>query len=232
MASAPVIEWRGVRVVAFDVDGTLYSQSRLRQRIVPELVLQSALHFDLRAMRIISAYRKARERLADQEREAFEPILLAEVANVCGTRVAVVEAVTNEWLHRRPLRLLNACRYKGVAEFFELVRDSGRKIAILSDYPARDKLAALRLDADVVVWAGEPRVEVMKPHPRGLETLLARAGAAPQEAILIGDRVERDGLAGQRAGVRTYIRSAKSVDGWPTFSSFGELIAHGVPALT
>jgi putative hydrolase of the HAD superfamily len=231
VACDPLIDWRGVRLVAFDVDGTLYSQSKLRARIVPELLLASALNFDLRAMRIIRAYRDARERLADQEREAFDPVLLAEVARNCGANEALVEAVTDEWLQRRPLRLLAACRYDGVAQFFDLVRRSGRRIAILSDYPAHEKLKAMHLAADVVVWAGEPEVAIMKPHPRGLEVLLARSGVAAQEAILIGDRPERDGAAGRRAGVRTYIRSAKPREGWPSFASYRDLVAQGVPEL-
>jgi putative hydrolase of the HAD superfamily len=112
-----------------------------------------------------------------------------------------------------------------------MVRRSGRRIAILSDYPAETKMAALGLSADIMRWAGDPEVNVMKPHPRGLEHVLTSAAVSPAEAIFIGDRVERDGEAGKRAGVRTYIRSRKHIEGWSTFQSYRDLVADGVPAL-
>src|SRR3546814_6603167 len=83
----------------------------------------------------------------------------------------------------------------------------------LSDYPAVAKLEALGLAADFIVAAADDGVGVMKPSPAGLIHLMERAGASARSTILIGDRPERDGEAGRRAGVRTYIRSSRPVPG-------------------
>jgi hypothetical protein len=51
-----------------------------------------------------------------------------------------------------------------------------------------------------------------RPHAGGLQSLMAAASAAPQETVFIGDRADRDGGAGQRAGVRILIRSPKPIE--------------------
>jgi len=84
------------------------------------------------------------------------------------------------------------------------------------------KLEAMQLSADVVVSATDDDVGVLKPHPLGLERLMQRAGVPPGATLVIGDRVERDGIAAQRAGARCLIRSAKLRPGWQTFARFDD----------
>jgi FMN phosphatase YigB (HAD superfamily) len=63
-------------------------------------------------------------------------------------------------------------------------------------------------------------VGLLKPHPVGLQSLMASAGATAGDTLFIGDRADRDGLAGQRAGVRTLIRSSKPIEALQTFETF------------
>lgn len=58
-------------------------------------------------------------------------------------------------------------------------------------------VAAIEAAADVV-----PRV-IGKPETLGLETILRRAGARPEEAVMVGDRTDTDILCGNRLGVPT-----------------------------
>ena len=107
-------------------------------------------------------------------------------------------------------------------------------IGILSDYPARAKIAALGLTADYIVSSGDDGVGFLKPHPRGLEFLMAKAGVNAAATVFIGDRIERDGLVAQRMGVKSLIRSARPVEGWQTFASykaslFAPLVAVSLP---
>ena len=71
-----------------------------------------------------------------------------------------------------------------------------------------------------MVWAGQPDVQRLKPHPHGLEVLIAQAGATPATTLLIGDRAERDGAAAMRAGAQALILSRKSRPGFRTFASY------------
>jgi HAD superfamily hydrolase (TIGR01549 family) len=104
------------------------------------------------------------------------------------------------------------------------LRRSGKSIGILSDYPAEAKLEALGLTANYVVFAGDEDIGLLKPHPRGLESLIAAAGVKPHQTMVIGDRVDRDGLVARRAGAQALIRSSKPIEGWQTFARFDEAL--------
>ncbi|GBR09628.1 HAD family hydrolase [Acetobacter oeni] len=211
------MDWDTVDLVVFDVDGTLYDQRRLRIRMARELVTHTLLRCDLTAMRVLRTFRNRREALAEAGAEDFEARLLRETATATGVTPAAVEAIVAEWILRRPLRHLRACRYPAVDDLFAGLVRAGKTVGILSDYPARDKLLALGLEATFVVTAGD--AGRLKPHPQGLLTVMAQAGASPARTLLIGDRPERDGIAAQRAGTRFLIRTAQTA-GDTTFARF------------
>lgn len=213
-------DWRPIRLVAFDVDGTLYAQRPLRLRVAARLMLHVLFRADRRTLGVLREYRDHREVLGDAETEDFDAVLVAEVARRRGVKSDQVRSIVAEWMEKRPLALLPPCRYPAVDRLFDRIRSSGRVIGILSDYPALEKLAALSLDADHIVSAGE--VGVLKPHPRGLERLMEMAGARPEETVLIGDRAERDGEAARRAGAECLLRSSKPISGWRTFARFDD----------
>jgi putative hydrolase of the HAD superfamily len=133
-----------------------------------------------------------------------------------------VRAIVARWIDRHPLPYLLRSRYAGLPELFAGLRRHGRAIGVLSDYPAAAKLAALELAADHIVTADDPEIGVLKPHPKGLATLIARAGATPAATLMIGDRAERDGLVAQQVGARVLLRSSRPVAGWQTFARFDD----------
>jgi HAD superfamily hydrolase (TIGR01549 family) len=211
-------DWRDIRLVVFDVDGTLYSQRPLRLRMGRDMVIHTVTKCDLNAMRVVSAYRRIRERLAAEEVVDFERVLIAETAKAASMSPERVRAIVFEWIETRPLRYLRSCLFSGVPQLFAGLQRAGKKIGIFSDYPATEKLAAMGLAANHVVAASD--VGLLKPHARGLRSLMAAASAAARETLYIGDRVDRDGVAGQRAGVRILIRSSKPIEAFQTFKTF------------
>ncbi len=217
-----MIDWTKVRLAAFDLDGTLYDQKRMRPRMAFALGWDAVRRLDPKPLQVVSRYRKLREVLAEEETEGFEPILVAKVAEGLGMPPAQVSGIVEDWINIRPLKILGPCRFDGVKALFDQLRASGRLIGVLSDYPAKDKLQALGLEADFVVSALD--VGVLKPHPRGLQHLMALAGVEPHETIMIGDRAERDGEAARRAGVKAYILSRKAIAGWDCFASYADLL--------
>ena len=211
-------DWAGIRLVVFDVDGTLYRQGGLRLTMLRLLAADAVRSRSLRTMRLLAAYRREREVLADALTTDFEAKLVAGVAKHTGTAAAEVEVLVADWIETRPLSHLKPHIVPGTAALFDAVRRSGRTLGILSDYPATAKLAALGLAADHVVSAAD--AGIMKPSPAGLIAVIARAGATPATTVLVGDRVERDGAAARAAGVSALIRSSKPVPGWQTFADF------------
>lgn len=192
------IDWDRLRLAVFDLDGTLYSQARLRRRLLPRLALAAAASPDL--LRIVPALRRAREDLAEAGARDFEDALFARAAARARAPEARVRAVARDWLMDRPLPHLAACRIPGAAEVFAALRARGLCVAVWSDYPAEAKLAALGLSADLVLSAHDAEVGVQKPDPRGLAVAAARVGADPAQVLMIGDRPERDGAAAARFG--------------------------------
>lgn len=215
-------DWSRIELVAFDVDGTLYDQRRLRLRMMREMGFHVLRTMSLDVPAVVGRYRRLREELGDAERDGFEDELIRQTCLATGRGDRLVRAIAQEWINDRPLPYLQACRYAGIASLFEGLRRHGKIIGVVSDYPAREKLAALGLSADVVVSATDAEVGILKPHPRGLLHLVARAGATPATTLLIGDRAERDGEAARRAGVSSLILSSKARPGWRTFERFDD----------
>jgi len=223
-AADGALNWGEIRLVVFDVDGTLYDQRGLRLCMLREMLLAALRKRDIHFIRILSAYRRIREQLGDELHEDFERELASRTAASVGCSLERVQSTAAEWLEKRPLRHLSRYRYPRLPELFRGLRKHGKQIGIFSDYPAREKLQAMGLDADFVVCAGDADVGVLKPHAKGLRVLMARAAADPAQTVLIGDRPERDGLAAQGAEVRALIRSRKPIDGWQTFSRYDEAL--------
>jgi len=218
MSMFTLADWCDIRLVAFDVDGTLYRQRPLRLRMGRDMVLHAVAKWDLNAISVVSAYRRIRERLAAEEAVDFERVLIAETAKAASMSPERVQTIVAEWIETRPLRYLRSCLFSGVPQLFAGLQRAGKKIGIFSDYPATEKLAAMGLAAHHVVAAND--VGLLKPHARGLESLMAAASATARDTLFIGDRVDRDGVAGQRAGVRTLIRSSKPIEAFQTFKTF------------
>jgi len=217
------IAWDSFRLAVFDVDGTLYDQRRLRLTMAAQLGLHCARALNLRTAHVLKRYRRRREHLAEAETVDFERVLEDELAAIHGGGGGPLRALVTDWMEVRPLPYLAAARRPGVVDLFDRLRRSGKIIGVLSDYPARDKLAALGLDADVVVSATDAEVNVMKPHPAGLQRVMALAGVSPDETVMIGDRAERDGEAGRRAGVRTLVLGGDTTAHWTGFTDFRQV---------
>jgi putative hydrolase of the HAD superfamily len=219
-------DWNDIRLVVFDVDGTLYSQRRLRALMTRDLVIHAARTRSLDAITVIRAYRRIREGLAERDAADFEPLLVAETAAATGRSSAQVSALVAEWIERRPLPHLVRSRYPGVLELFAGLKRKCKIVGIFSDYPAAAKLAALGLDADHIVCAGDQGIGALKPNPRGLVAILGKACVDPQRTVVIGDRIDRDGAAATQIGARALIRSEKPITGWQTFARFDDAIFH------
>lgn len=216
-----VLNWDAIRLVVFDVDGTLYDQRALRRRMLVDLIGHTLAARSLATVRVLRLYRALREAFSEEEFDGFGDALLERTAQAVRVDKALVQAITDEWLQRRPLAYLHGCRYPNIAELFLALREGGKRIGVFSDYPARGKLEVMGLKADFVVCATDIDIGILKPNPRGLKAIIEAAGVTQQETLMIGDRVERDGEAARRAGVTALIRSPRPIAGWSCFADYG-----------
>lgn len=213
------LDWGAIDLVVFDLDGTLYDARRLRRRMLALLLADAARARSLDTLRVLRCFRAVREALAEEGQD-FSAWQYMRTANLMACECARVQALVHHWIEQAPLPLLRACRWRGVEQVFEDLRAAGKTIAVWSDYPAADKLAALGLSADLVVCASDEAVGRLKPDPRGLVLAMQRVGVVPARTLMVGDRVERDALAAQRAGAQVLLRSSRSLRQVATFDSY------------
>ncbi|MBU2547916.1 MAG: HAD family hydrolase [Proteobacteria bacterium] len=222
---AGMVDWGSIRAVLFDVDGTLYDAARLKRIMMGRILLHLAGRpRDYPIVRMIKSFRAVREELAGGRFEDLE----GEQYRLCAARTGAapeqVRAVIEEWMHRRPLPFLRACRFPFVRRFWDGLDRSGVRIGVVSDYPAVEKLERLELEARVVVCATDPDVGALKPDPRGFLNAAERMGLDPSDILVIGDRMDRDGEAASRAGMSCLIKTKRPKDRGHGFVSYGALL--------
>lgn len=207
-SSIGTLEWRDVKAVIFDVDGTLYTQAKLRRRMLFDLLGYYGMRpWRLREMLVLHHFRAEREKRAGSACTNLEQMQYVWCAQASGATVAEIRQLVERWMFRHPNQYLATCRYPGTQEFFSALRHHGIRIGIYSDYDAHDKLAALGLQADSIVSSTDPAVDHLKPAPQGLLHVCRQLGLTPAECLFIGDRPELDGLCAERAGMPHFIVS-------------------------
>lgn len=201
---------RAIRAVMLDLDGTLYLQQPVRLRMLRRLLTHSLAHpaAGYRTIRMVIAYRRAQELLRQDSsgQPAYQDVAEAQILVACGlVRVEpeAMRACVARWIEREPLDLLKRHLRPGVREFLIKARERGVRLAVVSDYPAQEKLRSMGLAGffDVVVTAPDANVQRLKPDPKGIQVALGRLGVEPEEAVYVGDREGVDSAAASRAGV-------------------------------
>lgn len=195
----------------FDVDGTLYRQAPVRRGMALRLLSYSIRNplAGLKTAAFLRRYRRAQERL--RETGSCQDQLQAACRH-SGVELDWGEGCVREWIERRPLDLVARAIYPGLAALLIRAAERGIKLAVVSDYPAQEKLRALGLDRyfRCVVSPPDSRVRRFKPDPGGILAVLGELKIGAAEAVYIGDRPEVDGEAARRAGVPCIIVGRES----------------------
>ena len=80
--------------------------------------------------------------------------------------------------------------YPGVADTLDVLLESGKRMAVLTNKPVRISkaiISGLGLERHFFQIYGGNSFEQKKPHPIGIETLLSEAGTGAENAMMIGD---------------------------------------------
>jgi HAD superfamily hydrolase (TIGR01549 family) len=199
---------RPLSAVLFDVDGTLYHQARLRLCMAAELAGSLALTASVtrrRVLRVLRMYRRVHEEMRNMA-DSPVPLSTYQVAATArreGVSDDEVVAIVTEWMQRRPLKYMPWCRRRGLTDLLTRLEAGRVRLGVLSDYPARDKLAALGIAPFFTdVWCStDPDINALKPHPRGFLQACARWNLQPEEVLYVGDRTEVDAAGALAAGL-------------------------------
>jgi FMN phosphatase YigB (HAD superfamily) len=197
----PVVDWNEIDGVVFDLDGTLYDQRRLRLRLAAAMAWQM-VGGSLRAAEFttIMRFRACRERWSGCGQSDLATGQYEFAAREIGRPADEIRRLVGDWIERRPLAHMQACRFSGVDAVFSRLRARGIRLGVFSDYPVEAKLAALGLSADAVAYSLEPEIGWLKPHTAVLSAVAFRMSVRPEDCLVIGDREERDGACARALG--------------------------------
>jgi len=188
-----------------DLDGTLYAQKPIKRAMAIRLLVAGAWNIPT-----LSAFRKAHEELREELRLApeteFAPSPFEEqvkrAARSRGTSEDKVRSTVMDWMVNRPAPLLRAARNESLVEEIRSFRKNGGRTALVSDYPAKEKLRGLELTElfDVVVASGETEgLTRLKPAPDSYLLAAKKLDTPAERCLVIGDRVDADGEAASSA---------------------------------
>ncbi|MFM9965554.1 MAG: HAD family hydrolase [Planctomycetaceae bacterium] len=185
-----------------DLDGTLYRSLPVKVAMGIELCFAGR-----RVRRVIRAFRREHEALRASEllsdTSPFE-VQLARTAERLGCPIAEVRTIVEDWMIARPGRWLRRFRRRELLAEIARFRAGGGRTALVSDYPARVKLAALDATKlfDVVIANGESLTPYrLKPSPQAFVSAANQLGLRCDECLVLGDRLDADGMAAQQAGM-------------------------------
>jgi len=185
-----------------DLDGTLYWATGVKFAMALELMFGG-----LGVARRLKQFRHEHETLrAEADSPLGDPFVqqLERAAKALGVTRQALEEDVRRWMIQRPKRYLSWFRRSKLLGEIERFRAEGGRTALVSDYPATEKLEALaaRDLFDVVVASGEtdgPRR--LKPDPDGYLRAAQALGVAPPRCLVLGDRDDADGAAARAAGM-------------------------------
>lgn len=188
------------RLVICDLDGTLYNKHGLPVRLI------WACRCSLSLLR---AERKARKQLKGVycgTQEDFYSKLFASIADACSvTKQQACDWYRNVYMPAMVMTLQK--HYTADALLLKklsLWREQGIHLVVYSDYgESLAKLRAIGIDStlfDAVLDA--PSMGGLKPAKQGLEAILRQFHTAPDNAVIIGDRLDTDGALARNAGVQ------------------------------
>lgn len=196
-----------------DLDGTLYHQLPVRLLMAAELALIGRSQVAL-----LREFRREHERLHFNKLPAGSnpfTMQIERAAATCNVPLDRAAHTVTEWMIRRPGKWLRPLRRRSLIERIQVFRSNGGRTAIVSDYPAVEKLRAMRLEHlfEAVVASGEAGgLSQLKPSPEGMQLAAEQLKVDASECLVIGDRWDTDGAAAQAAGM-DFLHVASR---WPT----------------
>lgn len=187
----------------FDVDGTLYDQSKLRRKMYFRLLRCYALKpWKYKELLVLYHFRKEREKRVGYSSSNLREDQYKWCATKVNLPVESIKEIIDYWMFKVPCKYLKACRYTGLLAFVDLLNKSGIHTAVYSDYPAQMKIEALGLKIDTVVSSTDNFINALKPMPVGINYIVEKLNIYNRSNCLyIGDRDELDGECARNASV-------------------------------
>ncbi len=186
----------GIKVIAFDIDGTLYPAYRLNVRIIRHFIFNAFnfLHFGLIRRQI--------------RRTAPLPDLFEYQARLLGKRLNVspdkAQKILDDMAYSGLEKYFKDIKpFKHVQETFVKLKEAGYRLALLSDFPPEQKgdLWGLKPYCDKIL--STEKIGALKPSKYPFGILAMELGVKPEEILYVGNNAKYDILGAKNAGMKT-----------------------------
>ncbi len=203
----PLIDYSKIKLVIFDVDGTLYNQKKMRIYMFIEIVLFLIMNpRKYNEIKVLKEFREQREIQSNKNITNLKNSQYEWAAQKLKVEPLYVKKIVDEWIFKRPLKYLVKCRCYGVRMLFQKLKNQGIKIAIYSDYPAKKKIQVLGLSADLIVSSIDKNIDRFKPDPKAVLYILKKLRVnKPENCLFVGDRYDKDQACAENASVASLI---------------------------
>jgi putative hydrolase of the HAD superfamily len=193
-----------LRALAFDIDGTLYSNVRMYLHSFTPALAHPKLAVNF------GRVRKAIRRIRPVEN--FRHLQAAMLAERMGTTPEHAFALAERFLYQNWVTSFRGLKpYPGVRSTLEEFRAAGLKLAAMSDFPIQGKLGYLGLDGLWDLAFTSEDTHYLKPHPEPFLRLIEELGVQAQEILYVGNSYAYDVLGAKAVGMRTAHLSRRPV---------------------
>lgn len=187
-----------IKAVAFDIDGTLYKELPFNLRVAPYFLIH--LNFFL-------PFNKVRKELRHNKPEGFyddfnsEQVRLLSEKLKCSPKKA--EKKLNKIVYEGLKKYYQKLKpYKGARDFIKRLKETGIKVAILSDFPPEQKGDIWGIKDYCDFLLGSEQTGALKPSPHVFSVLQKTLNIPAEEILYVGNNHKYDIEGSKKAGMK------------------------------
>ena len=187
---------KGVSVIAFDIDGTLYPSLNFYLRLIP---------YFLKHFSFFLKFNKARKVLHKtaplSDFYEYQARLLAEIENIPSEKAkSQIQQIVYDGM--KPY-FDKTSSFKGVKDCFEKLKKAGFRLALLSDFPPSQKGEVWGVLPYCDVVLGSEECGALKPSKYPFGILCHKLNCKSDEVLYVGNSKKYDVNGAKNAGMKT-----------------------------
>lgn len=191
---------KDVKVVCFDIDGTLYPKW-----VTNLLLLASLFPSPLLALRYNLYRRSVRKEQSETEPRNYRKRQAATIAKSEESKKVdrLYDAIEHQFYQKWKKSFAKIKPYPHLRSAMEWLLQKGFRIAALSDFPIENKLNALNV-ADLIEFSlCTEESGYLKPHPEPFLLLCDHLHVEPKEVLYVGDSCYKDIEGASSVGMKS-----------------------------
>ncbi|OHD13554.1 MAG: hypothetical protein A2Z96_05415 [Spirochaetes bacterium GWB1_48_6] len=180
-----------------------------------------SIPFVLTHARLLLALEKARIELRNQGPVLeFNRMQAEKVGRILGINPGRAYALIEQKIYKQWFKLFTKVKpFPGLAETLGRLKTAGLKLAVMSDFPIRNRLRDMGLDGYWTTVFSSEETGALKPRPEAFHRLALELGCEPSKILYVGNSYRYDILGAKRAGfLAAHLTSRPPSDSLADFS--------------